>query len=122
VTKFRAFIYATSRAPKATLCLIFALLAASFVMVSDVRAQAKSPDLIIDSVRRDFGDVFAGEELEQVFVIRNAGDAPLELAEKSTTTGSNLPRSRDFIQAVSFNPDHQYRLPVAALRSRAAPS
>jgi hypothetical protein len=118
VTKFRPFIYSTSRAPLATLCLILAFC----VMASNVRAQAKAPELIIDSVRRDFGDVFAGEELEQVFIIRNAGDAPLELAEKSTTTGSNLPRSRDFIRASSFNRGQQYLLPVAALRRRAAPS
>jgi hypothetical protein len=36
------------------------------------------------ATRRDCGDVFAGEELEVAFGIRNAGTAPLELAQKST--------------------------------------
>jgi len=34
--------------------------------------------------RRDFGEVFAGEELEAVFGVRNAGTAPLELSQKSS--------------------------------------
>ena len=33
--------------------------------------------------RRDFGEVFAGEELEAVFGVRNAGTGPLELSQKS---------------------------------------
>jgi hypothetical protein len=36
------------------------------------------------STRRDFGEVFAGEELEAAFGIRNGGTAPLEIAQKST--------------------------------------
>lgn len=36
------------------------------------------------ATRRDFGDVFAGEELEQNFPVRNVGTKPLELAEKTT--------------------------------------
>lgn len=36
------------------------------------------------ATRRDCGDVFAGEELEANFGVRNAGTAPLELAHKSS--------------------------------------
>ena len=36
------------------------------------------------TTRRDYGDVFAGEEIEAAFVVNNAGSAPLELAQKSS--------------------------------------
>lgn len=36
------------------------------------------------TTRRDLGDVFAGEELDAAFAVRNAGTAPLELAQKSS--------------------------------------
>jgi hypothetical protein len=36
----------------------------------------------MDATVRDYGEVFAGEELEHVFWVRNIGDAPLELSEK----------------------------------------
>jgi len=35
---------------------------------------------------RNFGDIFAGEEIDQVFMVSNLGDAPLELSEKKLTT------------------------------------
>jgi hypothetical protein len=38
----------------------------------------------VDVTQRNFGDVFAGEELEHTFLVRNAGTKPLELAEKSS--------------------------------------
>jgi hypothetical protein len=46
--------------------------------------QAAGPQVVMGLTRRDFGDVFAGEELEQNFPVRNAGTTPLELSEKST--------------------------------------
>lgn len=42
------------------------------------------PEVVIGSTRRDFGDVFSGEELEQNFPVRNVGNKPLELAQRST--------------------------------------
>ena len=38
----------------------------------------------MNTTKRDFGDVFAGEELEQNFQVLNAGTKPLELERKST--------------------------------------
>ena len=43
-----------------------------------------APAVVMDTTTRNFGDVFAGEELEQIFLVRNAGTKPLELAQKST--------------------------------------
>ncbi|HKP87823.1 MAG TPA: hypothetical protein VJZ26_17105 [Blastocatellia bacterium] len=100
--KFQAHAQAIRRAKNAALYLFFATLAASFIPAPSARAQAEAPDLVIESARRDFGDVFAGEELDHVFVVRNAGGAPLELAEKSVSTGSSLRESPGLIKAVSF--------------------
>jgi hypothetical protein len=41
-----------------------------------------APRIVIGATTRDFGEVFDGEELEHVFLVTNAGDAPLELSEK----------------------------------------
>ena len=72
----------------------------------------------MDTTKRDFGDVFAGEELEQIFLVRNAGTKPLELSQKSTlTTGVAAPRPA----AVLASARSQYFVRAVAAR-RAAPS
>lgn len=38
------------------------------------------PQLVIDKTRHDFGEVFTGEQLSQVFLARNVGSSPLELS------------------------------------------
>jgi hypothetical protein len=53
------------------------------------------PELVIETTKRDFGEVFAGEEIEQTFLLRNAGTKPLELSQKSAL--SSLPASRRFL-------------------------
>jgi hypothetical protein len=125
VTKIQTYIHAISRAQKAALSLFFVTVAVFFISTSNIEAQTRAPELVIESTKRDFGDVFAGEELVQVFPIRNTGSVPLELAEKSTTTGLNLPSSRELIKTVSFNPSAQADnrlLPIAVVANRAAPS
>jgi len=52
--------------------------------------QSIVPHLEIAQVSREFGDVFAGEELEQVFSVANTGTAPLELAEQSPVKAATL--------------------------------
>ena len=95
--------------------LFLVTMAVFFISTSTVKAQARAPELMIDSTEHDFGDVFVGEELMHVFSVRNAGPVPLELAEKSVTTGRGLPSLRELIKPVSF-------APVAVAASRAAPS
>ena len=87
---------------------------------SSARAGADGPEVVMSSTRRDFGDVFAGEELEQNFQVRNAGTKPLELARKSTLgTRSTAPDSP--VRAAVWRPnDHLLTRTVAA--RRAAPS
>jgi len=85
---------------------------------------------VLDATRRDYGDVFEGEELEHVFNVRNTGDAVLTLAQlkptvvlqrkrtaQTTTTAPPLP---SFIEPRERR-GAKYKLVPAAAR-RAAPS
>ena len=51
---------------------------------SNANAVADGPEVVMALTKRDFGDVFAGEDLEQNFPVRNIGNKPLELSQKST--------------------------------------
>lgn len=58
------------------------LLALVFVLPQFTEAgQTASPEVVIESTRHDFGEVFVGEELMHVFVVRNTGAAVLELSQ-----------------------------------------
>jgi hypothetical protein len=78
------------------------------------------PEVAIASTRRDFGDVFAGEELEQNFPVRNTGTKPLELAQKSTL-GLNSKTSSYPVTAAVWRPTDPFPARTVAAR-RAAPS
>jgi len=62
-------------------------------LVSNVRAAVRidGPEVVMDTTKRDFGDVFAGEVLEQIFLVRNAGTKALELKQKSTLGTRSTP-------------------------------
>ncbi|HXI92639.1 MAG TPA: hypothetical protein VNO24_21730 [Blastocatellia bacterium] len=87
---------------------------------SSARAGADGPVARMSSTSRDFGNVFAGEELEQNFPVLNAGTKPLELSRKSTLgTRSAAP---DFpVRAAMWRPDYHLLTRTVAAR-RAAPS
>ena len=40
------------------------------------------PEFVIDKTHHDFGEVFAGEEIQSLFIVNNRGNAPLELSDK----------------------------------------
>ncbi|MEK6303001.1 MAG: hypothetical protein AABO41_20000 [Acidobacteriota bacterium] len=50
------------------------------------QAAPARPEVLLDAVRRDYGDVFAGEILDSPFNIFNAGKAPLEMMQRSLTS------------------------------------
>ena len=52
---------------------------------SNAQTRADGPEAVMASTKRDFGDVFAGEELEQNFPVRNAGTKPLMQRSSSAT-------------------------------------
>ena len=93
---------------------------AHFPSASSARSGADGPEAVMASTRRDFGDVFAGEELEQNFPVLNAGTKPLELSRKSMLgTRSAAP---DFpVRAAVWRPN-DYRLTRTVASRRAAPS
>jgi hypothetical protein len=101
-----------------------ALLAAAS-SASSPRESAASPELVIESTRRDFGEVFIGEELNQVFTFRNAGTAPLELTFKTLTARSSASWPGQLIGAASAgspNAASNYLKPAALINRLAAPT
>jgi len=89
--------------------LLAAILLSTHALASRL-GLASGPELKLPKSTRDYGDVFAGEELEEVFYVGNSGDAPLELAEKSLTS-ADLNGRRSL-----------YSVRVVTLSRRAAPS
>ena len=79
------------------------------------QATTGRPELVMTATRRDCGDVFAGEELEASFAIRNDGTAPLELAQKSSL-GMRPGESRYPVTAAWHSNDGSLTRRVAALR------
>jgi hypothetical protein len=86
--------------------------------VPDLRADA--PEAVVEITRRDFGEVFAGEEIEYAFIVRNAGTKPLELAEKSTIPSSSANSAHAPAVAIWRTSDRLFTRAVAT--RRAAPS
>jgi hypothetical protein len=70
--------------------------------IAPARAQ-----VVLDATTRDYGEVFAGEELDYLFNILNAGKAPLELMQRPLS--SRAARSRAAQLA-------SYALPTAGQR------
>jgi len=87
---------------------------------SSARAGADGPEAVMSSTSRDFGNVFAGEELEQNFPVRNAGTKPLELSRKSMLGTRSAAPDFPFRAAVWRANDYLLTRTVAA--RRAAPS
>ena len=82
--------------------------------------RADGPELAMEIISRDFGDVFDGEELEQNFPVRNVGTSSLEFSQKSTLSRAET-NSNPSITAAVWHPGSEYATrPVAAMR--AAPS
>lgn len=75
--------------------------------------------------RRDFGEVFVGEELDQIFTVRNVGTAPLELANKTLAARPSAPPQARPVSASSAdarNAAINYLKPAAAIKRLAAPT
>jgi len=87
---------------------------------SRARTRADGPEVSMALTRRDFGDVFAGKELEQNFPVRNTGTKPLELERKSML-GARSTAPGYAVRAAVWRPNDQL-LPRTVAARRAAPS
>ena len=76
--------HAPRRARRLLVAFVAACLCAPCVPATPA-AQQKTPLVFMMTTRRDFGDIYKGEDIEQVFPIRNDGDAPLEMDNKPLT-------------------------------------
>lgn len=98
-----------------------ALLLSSLGFASRIRASSgDGAEVTMQTTSRNFGDVFAGEELEQNFPIQNTGTKPLELSQKSSLSAIQAARPQDIAAAV-WHPGSQPLVRTVAAR-RAAPS
>jgi hypothetical protein len=84
------------------LALIFSLpVQFAFASTGGATHRADGPELVINITKWDFGEVFAGEELEQTFLLRNAGTKQLELSQKSSLSsraaGRRLPVTAELV-------------------------
>jgi hypothetical protein len=93
-----------------------------FALASSARPSLRpdGPEAVMASTKRDFGDVFAGEELEQNFPVRNAGTKPLELERKSTL-GTRSATPNFPVRAAVWRPNDYLLVRTVAARP-AAPS
>lgn len=106
---------------QSALFILVFLVTAQLAIGSIPRAlRADAPEAVIEITKRDFGEVFAGEELECAFIVRNAGTKALELAEKSTIPARSVGSSRAPSTAVWRTEDRLFTRAVAL--TRAAPS
>lgn len=78
--------------------LIGAVLAWLIVLWPAVTLAARSPIIEIEDKILDFGDLAVGTTAEGVFIVRNAGGAPLEIREVRPTCGCTV---ADFDRAVA---------------------
>lgn len=78
------------------------------------------PVVVMDATKRDFGEVFAGEVLEQIFFVRNAGTKPLELKQKSMLGALPAPPRYTLAPALPRPRSQSFMRVTAAMR--AAPS
>jgi hypothetical protein len=100
--------------------LLFLALASPAGAATRMRlSQADAPEAVLEITRRDLGEVFAGEELEFTFIVRNAGTKALELKEKSSIS-SRLPGTTHGPSRAMWTTGDRAFIPAAFMR--AAPS
>lgn len=108
------------RAHQLMVVLVAACLGVPCIPVT-LAAPQKAPLVFMTMTRRDLGDIYKGEDIEQVFPVRNDGDAPLEMDNKPLT-GQAAPGSRP-ARASAFRADGVMpRGLMPAMVRRAAPS
>lgn len=77
--------------------------------------------VVLDTTRHDYGEVFAGEELDFPFNILNAGTAPLELMQRPLSSRAAIPAAAPPAIRALQGAVPRYKLVGAAARL-AAPS
>src|SRR5262249_36262887 len=81
-------------------------------------ASPEGPKVETGPTKKDFGEVFVGEELEQSFQVHNNGSKPLELSQKSLLGVKVSPGAR--LEAAVWRPIQP--AVARAVAVRAAPS
>lgn len=77
--------------------------------------------VVMEATTRDYGEVFAGEELDYLFNILNAGKAPLELMQRPLSSRAVTPRAAQLARRALPTAGRRFEL-VRASAGLAAPS
>lgn len=119
------------------ICLILALVLLSTIAVAGSQARSEPKYLasvmvrrqvaparaqvVLDATTRDYGEVFAGEELDYLFNVLNAGKAPLELMQRPLSSRGATPSAARLANRVLQSAGQSFELVRASARL-AAPS
>ena len=117
-TNSESFVRFALRARVFLLRIIIATANICFSFQPTCATPLQGPKVEIGSTKKDFGEVFAGEELEQNFPVRNLGSKPLELSQKSALGMMVSPGAR--LQSAVWRPNQPNVARAVAVR--AAPS
>lgn len=90
------------------------------VMVRRQVAPARA-QVVLAATTRDYGEVFAGEELDYLFNVLNAGKAPLELMQRPLSSRAGTPSAARLANRVLQSAGQSFELVRASARL-AAPS
>jgi len=69
----------------ATLAVLLAAGAPALALAQEAASPAKGPVAVFQELIQDFGDITRGDVLEHAFVVKNDGDAPLEILSAKPT-------------------------------------
>lgn len=119
------------------ICLILALVLLSTIALAGSQARSEPKYLapvmvrrqvaparaqvVLDATTRDYGEVFAGEELDYLFNVLNAGKAPLELMQRPLSSRGATPSAARLANRVLQSAGQSFELVRASARL-AAPS
>lgn len=67
-----------------------ALVLAALLIIGEVTAATAAPRLKIEPKQADLGEIQQGDKIEQIFQIKNTGDAPLKIEQVKTSCGCTV--------------------------------
>ena len=100
--------------------MLLVTLMAAAAIAATAQGGKPLPVFEIDKTEHNFGDVFLGEDLIQVFSVRNQGAAPLELSDNPILLTGSPKVSRYQVPDGPAADDRQPRLVPVGLTKRAS--
>ncbi len=77
---------------KTFVCAVLGVFVVFFAMAQEETETKPGPQISIEEMSFDFGDITQGDKVEHVFAFENTGTAPLILTNVQTTCGCTVPK------------------------------